>query len=851
MGTKPASTRALPLLLLSLAAAAGVALAASSAGANSTEVAAAATGCSGVCGISIRQGGTARPTCLHGLVVTGIPAAIYGAAGKGCVSRMSHRVAWRRCVGRPFCTIPATNEQFGGDPCPRVATKSLWVRYRCGPSPTKQPSSLRAATPGEEGTRASASCPSGQVITSIANPFYGRMRLGCNATSSYRVVAAECLSKASCSVRASNKVFGYNPCKGVLKALFWEFSCGTAPRQPPTPAPAGGSGYSALWGRSGELWKATGPVVDHSYAGYMANERGIPSYPTRFNVQQYGAAGDGEADDTAAFLAAIKAAEKFASGLSRAPDRGFQNEGREGVAVLVPPGKYKLTRTIEITSSNMVLQGAGPGRTTLYFPKPLAAIYGNQQKWALGGTFLTIVGNNPGMNHERSRLTPLTAAARRGDCRLQVASTGDIQVGSWICIYALDRYHGPSKRARQLLADDAAAAAPGNSNHSSTSTTAAGPVSSDLAQPPPLPLTPGLRRAAAQARLDLAVEEAEEQQGVFTAAAQGSLDAYLYGEQAGAPSGQNMYDKADHIRFTSRVKAKGQSWLELERPLNYDLRLHWKPYIYSFNPEVQHSGFEGFTVLFANGPYPEHHTAYGYNAIGIDEGANCWVRDVKIVNADNGIIVQRSDFVTVRDVDISVQRPRWTPDTEPYNGHHGIWAAGTTNSLFTRFYVADRYWHDITLAIFAENTVFSNGGGLDMNIDLHRGGPHNNLLSNLNTGLGQRPFMSGGYDGRGSHSAANNTFWNVFAASASQLLALPPCDFGPQQALAGGAYGPPGDGSSDSGGGDRRRLMAADGRAAVAWCVGQGWWVELAARGSKMQPADLHDAMVARRLGQR
>lgn len=43
----------------------------------------------------------------------------------------------------------------------------------------------------------------------------------------------------------------------------------------------------------------------------------------------------------------------------QAPDRSFQNEGREGVAVLVPPGKYRLTRTVEITSSNVVLRGAG------------------------------------------------------------------------------------------------------------------------------------------------------------------------------------------------------------------------------------------------------------------------------------------------------------------------------------------------------------------------------------------------------------------------------------------------------------------------------------------------------------
>ncbi len=28
------------------------------------------------------------------------------------------------------------------------------------------------------------------------------------------------------------------------------------------------------------------------------------------------------------------------------------------------------------------------------------------------------------------------------------------------------------------------------------------------------------------------------------------------------------------------------------------------------------------------GTSPEHHPAYGYNAIGFDEAANCWVQDV-------------------------------------------------------------------------------------------------------------------------------------------------------------------------------------------------------------------------------
>lgn len=41
------------------------------------------------------------------------------------------------------------------------------------------------------------------------------------------------------------------------------------------------------------------------------------------------------------------------------PHKGFQNEGTGGVAVLLPPGKYVVTRMIEIYQSNVVLRGSG------------------------------------------------------------------------------------------------------------------------------------------------------------------------------------------------------------------------------------------------------------------------------------------------------------------------------------------------------------------------------------------------------------------------------------------------------------------------------------------------------------
>ena len=53
-------------------------------------------------------------------------------------------------------------------------------------------------------------------------------------------------------------------------------------------------------------------------------------------------------------------------------------------------------------------------------------------------------------------------------------------------------------------------------------------------------------------------------------------DAYLYAEQAGWASGDDAFEKQDHVRFASRVKSVGHDYIVLERPLTYDLRLWWK-----------------------------------------------------------------------------------------------------------------------------------------------------------------------------------------------------------------------------------------------------------------------------------
>jgi hypothetical protein len=125
--------------------------------------------------------------------------------------------------------------------------------------------------------------------------------------------------------------------------------------------------------------------------------------------------------------------------------------------------------------------------------------------------------------------------------RLQVETTAGIEVGQWVRVFALERYQGP--RRRQLLADGAkpalsrpqATAGAGTANGTAGTNAKAGAAQS----PRFLPLTPTLLRQSESARLMDLDEASEGSPGVNAAASRGSLDAYLYGELDGAPSGKS------------------------------------------------------------------------------------------------------------------------------------------------------------------------------------------------------------------------------------------------------------------------------------------------------------------------
>jgi hypothetical protein len=479
------------------------------------------------------------------------------------------------------------------------------------------------------------------------------------------------------------------PNLGVLAACQGSGSQGKSPN--PSPDGRAGSGDSGvardgsvnsgctpstIFGKSGELWKKDGRLIDVSYAGYHTGVDPIPNVagPMR-SVKEFGAVGDGVADDTQAFLDGIMTLA-------------------EGV-LLVPAGRYMITQRLTISKSNFVLRGEGMDKTTLFFPKSLGDIYGltvspGGTNWSFNGGLLTVSGSDTG-----AVLATVTANAPHGTNQLMVSTTSGIQVGDWV---------------RVLQTDNA-----------------------------------------------------------------GSLFMALY---AGTAPGNVAEDGGTQVfRFYSRVTAVEANSLTLERTLPFQVDTNWMPEVRAAKPSVREVGIESLTVEMLGTPYPGHFQEHGYNAIYYTGTFDSWVRDVQILNADFGVSIYASFFATVTGVILDSNF-----DRGPSNGHHGLNSARGADVLFTKFDVRKKYVHDLTIDGYTMGTVFSDGKGLDLNMDHHGRAPYGTLWTNLDLGRGTRAFASGGASNRLPCTAAYTTLWNVTAAAP---VGFPARGFGPLMNFVG------------------------------------------------------------------
>ncbi|CAN5318648.1 hypothetical protein BH09VER1_BH09VER1_37040 [soil metagenome] len=249
-------------------------------------------------------------------------------------------------------------------------------------------------------------------------------------------------------------------------------------------------------------------------------------------------------------------------------------------------------------------------------------------------------------------------------------------------------------------------------------------------------------------------------------AGDGSLSQHLYQGQSDSTSAI----KFTRTRFVSRVEKIDGTKITLERALRTEVNPQWKAVVKTFAPSVSEVGIEDLCFEFANVPYRGHFKEDGFNPIAVTGAADCWVRHIRILNADSGPFLNGSSFVTLDGLVFESSRQ---PTSGGETGHHGV-TLGEDN-LLTNFDFRCKFIHDISVEGTA-GSVASKGRGVDLCFDHHKRFPHANLFTEIDLGAGTRPYHCGGGDNLGRNSAAWTTFWNLRSKAP---ISRPPTSFAP------------------------------------------------------------------------
>lgn len=268
--------------------------------------------------------------------------------------------------------------------------------------------------------------------------------------------------------------------------------------------------------------------------------------------------------------------------------------------------------------------------------------------------------------------------------------------------------------------------------------------------------------------------------------------------------------------FVSRVTAIDGNRITLERPLPFDVRLAWTPVLNVFDPDVAEVGIEALGFEFPVTPYEGHFTEAGYNAIALNMAADCWVRDIRIRNADSGVYLSGT-FCTLDGLILESQRPMNV--ARQATGHHALQLG--TDCLVQNFDFRTHFIHDITVDSDDCRNVIKNGRGVNLSLDHHKRVPYANLFCNLDAGDGSELWRCGGGAALGKHCAAWGTFWNIRTA---RPVRPPSAAFGPPMMNFVGLHT------------DEPTHTDPAGR----------WWEAIPP--GQLYPADLHAAQLARRL---
>ena len=447
---------------------------------------------------------------------------------------------------------------------------------------------------------------------------------------------------------------------------------------------AGETTSAALWAEYVKAPNCHPNLPNCSYAGYHCGETPLAEPKVVANVKECGAKSDGKTDDTAAFEAALKKA----------------NEAKGG-AVLVPAGTYALNGMVRLCYDGVVLRGEGADKTTLLFQRPLDQVLcryswdGRNSAYSWSGGLVWI--------GPADDFTP--------DGKLKVTKDGN-----WEC------WKGGEKLA--------AAAAPAKRGDLTVQVDAAGAGK----------LKPGTTYL-------MTWENPKDKSLLIHMAGHESMKGYDWDKQgAGLVREERWYWPVEV------VKVEGGT-VTLKQPLRIDIRPEWGVAFSALGSCVREAGIEKLTLRMPPvkknlKDYKNHLQDAGFNGIYLNKCLHCFVREVTIVEPENGLIHAAAKNTTVTGLIVKGST----------NHHATALRVMSHDNLISDFCFESNPMHGANTEGLSTGNVWRNGDMRHGTFDSHCAMSFESLRTNIVVNSDGRP---GGGGESGPFLGARVVHWNV------------------------------------------------------------------------------------------
>ncbi|MFE3161809.1 glycosyl hydrolase family 28-related protein [Streptomyces sp. NPDC059224] len=463
-------------------------------------------------------------------------------------------------------------------------------------------------------------------------------------------------------------------------------------------AGAPGRASAATAGASGgevpSLWREfTRTPFTHPQIPYIgrAGAARIRRPPVVADVRAYGAVADGVTDCAPAINRAIAAAARAGGG-----------------TVTIPPGTFRIDGLVRLAYDDVVLRGAGSGRTTLHATKNLTELIGpygsryggTKSAWSWAGGLIWLA--------PKARWDSLTAAIKARD-------------------WPFEGWTGNKRDAWEQL--------------TTVSPARRGDWTVTVADPSRL-------RQGRLVLLRVSDDTAH------------TLLRHMSGDGPG-PAGYSWEDKTKLLSYVPyewpvRIAAVRGHRVTLERPLPLDLRPEWNPQLTTHVRELTGSGVEGLTLDVVETPQSPHLLDKGYNGVVLQCAYDCWVDDVTVRNVDNGFGLVAASACTLRRTRVGGRG-----EHHPYfcrEGSHDNLVEDFTVEQRTVPAPSDTQLHGINVEGLSSHNVWSRGEMRMGTFDSHRGLPFANVRTDITVDNDGR---HGGDANAGPLFGARFTHWNV------------------------------------------------------------------------------------------